>query len=336
MKNVIIAVLLLTTLALGALVLKEKQGKSKAEETAGALSNQLSETEARLQQQEKQTAKLQNNLLESRTETVVKSSEVTHLKEALTNETEAASSAASSNASPMVQMFKSKDMRDLIRTQQKMVLGPLIEKNYGTLFSSLGLKPDQSAALKELMVKKSMVDAEMGVSLMAGDVDADKRKDVLKQAKDEKEGLDDQIKQFLGEENYAQFKDYDKSMPERMSISSFRDQQASGPGALTPDQENQLIAAMHDERQNFKFTTDFYDKSKFDINDPASMFTDEKINQFETEMAQLEQHYLARAQSILTAEQLGPFEKFLNSQNELQKTQFKVAGQLFSGKKGSN
>src|SRR5262245_36241764 len=107
MKNVIIAVLLITALGLGALVFKEKQKKTEAEATIATLRENVADAEARLEEQQKQTSKLHNNLVESRTETVVRSSEVAHLKEALTNETQAAASASASNsANPMANMFK--------------------------------------------------------------------------------------------------------------------------------------------------------------------------------------------------------------------------------------
>src|SRR5438046_5876827 len=122
---------------------------------------------------------------------------------------------------------------------------------------------------------------------MAGDTDADKRKELVKQAKEQKDGIDDQIKQYLGDEGYTDFQAYEKTMPERMAMNMFKDQQASGAGALTSDQENILVKAMSEERQNFKFTTDFYDKSKYDMNDLGSMFTEERIKQFEEEQNKL-------------------------------------------------
>ena len=217
----------------------------------------------------------------------------------------------------------------MISAQQKLVLGPMIEKNYAAFFSSIGLKPDQAAGLKELMVKKSMVDAQMGVSMMAGDMDGDKRKEAMQQAKEEKDGIDAQIKQFLGDQDYSQFKDYEKTMPERTAINSFKDQLASGANALSADQEGSLIAAMGEERQNFKFTTDFYDHSKYDYNNLGSMFTDDKINQFEQELGQLDERYFARAQEILNADQMESFKKFLDAQNKMQQAGFKLAAQMF-------
>ena len=121
MKNIVIAVLLVTTLVLGALVFKEQHKRSEAEATIVTLHETVTEVETRLAQQEKQTLKLQNNLLESRTEGAVKATTVAQLEVALTNQTQAASQAAGSNTSSVAELFKSKDMRDVIRTQQKIL-----------------------------------------------------------------------------------------------------------------------------------------------------------------------------------------------------------------------
>jgi hypothetical protein len=232
-------------------------------------------------------------------------------------------------------MLKNKDMRDLIRTQQKAVMGPMVEKNYGGFFSSLGLNPEQTATLKDLIVKKTLVDADMGVSMLAGDLDADKRTEMLQKGRADKDAIDDQIKAFLGDDNYPQYKDYEKTQPERTALGMFRDQQASGPGALTGDQENLLVKAMYEERQNFKFTTDFYDQSKLDYSNLDSIFTEERLTQFEQEKQQLDQHYVDRARSILRDDQMEPFQKFLTAQDQMQMAGMKVAAQMF-GKKGSN
>jgi hypothetical protein len=340
MKNAIIAILLISTLGLGAIVFKQKQQKSQAEETIGGLSNKLSEAQAQLEQEEQQTAKLQNELVASRTESVAKSSEVVNLKQALTNGTAAGSTVStiggsgsnSNGASPLANMFKNKDMRDLIRSQQKAVMGPMVEKNYGAFFSALGLNSEQTATLKDLVVKKAMIDAETGTSMLAGDVDADKRTEMLEKARADKEAINDQIKTFLGTDNYPQFQEYEKTQPERMALGMFKDQQASGPGALTGDQENLLTKAMYEERQNFKFTTDFYDQSKMDLSNLDSMFTDERIKQFEQEGKQLDQLYLDRARSILRDDQIEPFQKFLETQETTRIAGMKVAAQMF-GKK---
>jgi predicted Holliday junction resolvase-like endonuclease len=327
MKNVIIAVLLVTTLVFGAVALKQNQKKNEADTTIASLQEHTSELQTRLEEQEKRGVNLQTRLKESRTEAVSHAAEVTHLAEALTNQVKSATNAPN----PMAEMFKNKEMRELIKTQQKAVLGPMIEKNYAPYFTALGATPEQTATVKDLIVKKSLVDANMGVSMMAGDLDADKRKELVQQAKTEKDAINDQIKGLVGDENYAQFQAYEKTIPERMQISMFKDQQASGPQALSAEQESNLLLALSEERQNFKFTTDYADQSKMD-GDFASMFTEEKMSIYEQEKKQLDTQYLDRARAVLSPEQVGPFEKFLTAQTEMQKTGMKMAMQMFGGK----
>src|ERR1041385_8728605 len=122
MKNLIIAILAAATLVFGAIAFKEKQKTKESASTIATLRENLSDAESRLEDQQKQTAKLQNNLLETRTEAVVKSSEVSHLQQELTNQGQEAKAGGSNSPSPMAEMYKSKDMRNLIRTQQKAVM----------------------------------------------------------------------------------------------------------------------------------------------------------------------------------------------------------------------
>src|SRR3954469_4569398 len=152
MKNLLIGILAITSVVFGTLAFKGNQKQKEAEATVASLRETVAETQSRLEAQEKRTTSLQNNLLETRTESAVNTTEAAQLKVALTNETQAASTASASNKpSPLAEMFKNKEMRDMIATQQKMVLGPMIEKNYASFFSSVGLKSDQAAGLKDLM-----------------------------------------------------------------------------------------------------------------------------------------------------------------------------------------
>jgi len=321
----------LAAVVFGSLYLTQERKASEAQATIASMRQNLSELENRLAEQEKRSASLQTRLHDTRAKVVAKADEVAHLEQVLTNSPQTNAKAANSFA----EMFKSPEMKELIKTQQKAVFSGMIDKNYAALFTGLQLTPEQSASLKEMIVKKSLVDAGFGMSLMSGDADASKRKELMQQAKTDKEAIDGQIKQFLGEDNYPQFQTYEKTMPERMAISSFKDQQATGPGALNADQESQLVQAMTEARQNFKFTTDFYDHSKYDA-DPSSVFTEAKLSQFQQEREQLDQLYLARANSILSPEQLGPFEKFLASQRELQNAGMKMGMKMFGAKAQGN
>ncbi len=326
MKNFTIIVLAIASLTLGTLCLRQHRTVSEAESNIAKLKTNVSEIEDQLQEQQTVASNLEARLRQTRATAVAKAEQASQLEQTLTNKVQAEAKAKAQN--PMAEMFKNEDTKELIKTQQKAVLGPMIEKNYADYFASLQLTPEQSTALKDLILKKTMVDAEAGISLMSGESDQARRQEILKNAKDQKNSVDEQIKQFLGDDNYAQFQAYEKSQPERMALNMFKDQQGAGSNALTPDQEAKLIQLMSDQRQNFKFTTDFTDQSKFD-GDFASYFTEDRINQFQKEMEQLYQNYSSQAQQILSGPQFEQFEKFLKGQRDLQTLGLKFGMKMF-------
>jgi len=331
MKNLAIAILLAATCVLGALYLRQGRTATETQATVANLRLTVSELESRLDEQEKRSSNLKDRLHDTRAKAVAKADEAAQLQEELTRS--AATNAKPAN--PVAEMFKNPEMKELIKTQQKAVFSGMIDKNYRALFTGWQLAPEQSAGLKDLIVKKSLVDAGIGMAMISSEMDASKRAEMLQQAKTEKEGIDGEIKQFLGDEAFGQFQAYEKTIPERMAIGTFKDQQAAGAAALNAEQEAQLVQALTEERQNFKFTTDFYDQSRLK-GDLAAYFTQENIDRFQQEKEQLDQQYLARARDILSAEQIGPFEKFLSSQRELQKTGMKMGMKMFAPKSGGN
>jgi hypothetical protein len=338
MKNLTIAILLITTVAFGGLYLKQLQKTRTAEATVATLKQSSEELEGRVAEQEKRTAALQTHLEDTRISELGKAAEVAQLKQTLTNQpavvTNVVTIEAPTNARPangFAEMFKNPEMKELIKKQQKAVMGTMIDKNYAGLFKDLHMNSQQNATLKDLITQKSMVDANMGMAMMTGDNDPDKRKEMLDQAKAEKDALNDQIKQFLGDSNYEQFQAYEKSQPDRMVLGMFKDQIASGPDALNPDQEGQLLKVMSEERQNFKYTTDYSDPSKYN-GDFASAFTDEKMDQYLKENAQLTQRYLDRAKTFLSPDQYTAYDQFLSNQRDMAVAGMKMAGKMFGAK----
>jgi hypothetical protein len=152
---------------------------------------------------------------------------------------------------------------------------------------------------------------------------------MVQEVKTASDTADGQIKQLLGDDGFTQFQTYEKSIGERMALSGFKDQLGSGPTALSDGQEQQLIQVMTQERQNFKFTTDLADKSSL-TGDFATMFTEDKMNGYVQELGQLNQQYLARAQTILSPDQYTAFEKYLNNQQAMQKMGIQMAVKMFA------
>lgn len=332
MKNAIIILLAATSITLGTMCFHQSRKAKEANATIANLKNNIAETEQQLQEQQNVAGNLENRLRQTRATAVAKAEHAAQLEQTLTNvQTEATAKAESRNPmAAMGEMFKNPETKELIKTQQKAVLGPLIEKNYAAYFASLQMTPEQSATLKDLILKKTLAGAEVGVSLL-GESDPAKREEMLKGVKAQTDGVDQEIKQFLGDDNYTQFQAYEKTQPERMALNMFQDQQGTGPNALTPDQMDHLIQIMSQDRQSFKFTTDFSDQSKLS-GDFASNFTDDKIAQYQTEMEQLYKEYASEAQSILNPSQYDSFVKFLKSQRDMQAAGLKMAAAMFGSK----
>ena len=86
---------------------------------------------------------------------------------------------------------------------------------------------------------------------------------------------------------------------------------------MTDSQEESLVAAMAQERQNFKFTTDLNGGSGAKALDMFAGMTDEKIDQYTAELEQLNQNYIAQAQTILTPAPVDPPTKSSSRINRL-------------------
>src|SRR5215470_13933839 len=174
MKNILIAILLLTTLVFGGLYLTQSQKSGEAKSEIAMLRQKVTELESNAAQQEERTATLQTRLQNTQAKAIAKAEEVTQISEALTNRVHAQTNAKAAN--PFGEMFKNKEMKEMIKGQQKTVLGGMVDKNYAAYFASLNLNPEQSSALKDLILNRGLVDAELGMSIASGDNDPDKRK----------------------------------------------------------------------------------------------------------------------------------------------------------------
>lgn len=334
MKNVIIVLLLAATVVLGGLYIRSNGKIAQTDAKLIAQEKVIADLEGEIAQRDERAANLRAKLEQTQEESVVNAGAAAQLSQALTNQvlTHAAEEGTNAKpANPFAEMFKNPEMRDMIKNQQKTVLGGMVDKNYAEFFKSMNLTPEQSAAMKDLIMNKMLGNADLGMEMLGGEIDAEKRAALTKQMKENTEALNEQIKALLGAENYSLYETYEKTIPDRMAVSQFKDQLGSDQ-TINAEQERQLIEIISSERQGFKFTTDFNDQSDFS-GDMMSRFTEERINLFLQEQEQLNQRYLARAQPILNTDQYAAYQKSLNSQLEMTKMGMKMAASMFGTKK---
>jgi hypothetical protein len=335
MKNILIVILLIATAALGAWdvvqhnrLRVETARVTSAEGRLATVETQLREKSEAIENaalSEQKAKILQDTLKQTSSASVEKSKQVEELQQSL------ASAKTNSMGNLLSGMFKDPKMREMIKSQQKLVMGPMIDKMYGAAFQQFNLTPEQTASLKDLLEKKMSAGSDMGVSMLDSDMDAAKRKELAAQVKQDTDGYDTQIKQLLGDDNYQAFQTYEKSASDRVVVGQFKDQLAGTSTPLNSAQEQQLIQAMTEERTGFKWTTDYSNQKPGDT-DFAEMFAEDRMNKFAQEKEQFDQQFLARAKQILTPEQAVEFEKVQTAQRAMQINAMKLAGQMFGRK----
>lgn len=336
MKNILIVLLLAVSVVLGALMYRQAnqttKNRAELQSVQGDLAKAQSELKAsqeaidRAESVQRNSKALQATLAQTSQFAKEKEQQAQDLQEKLTS-----SKTNSSNPmAGMAKMFKDPGMRDMIKNSQKAVMGPMIDKQYGALMKQLNLTEEQSAELKKTLTDKMLAGADVGMSLMDDSLDATARAELTKKVQSDQLAYDAQIKEMLGD-NYPEYQNYEKSVPDRMVASQFSDQ-LSGDLAMSDGQQSQLVQAMTDARTGYKWTTDFSDQTKMGSGDFATMFTEDKLNQFTKEKELFDQQFLGRAQGILNPQQLTQFEAFQKSQRDMQLMGLRMAASMFGPK----
>jgi len=225
----------------------------------------------------------------------------------------------------IAEMLKNPAMKDMIKAQQKSV----IDMQYGSLFKYLELSNAQQDALKELLVSRQMELMDAGLAMMDGDVSAEEKQAKAERMKALTETYKDKIKELLGEDAYAVYEEFEETQPERMQVNFFK-QSLGADHALTEDQEHKLILAMHDESENFTFSSSLNDQENFD----GSELTPDVMEKHMQEMVRLQENYISRAGDILSEPQVEQFKKTMQQQRAMQEMGLKMAQQMFAAPKG--
>lgn len=331
MKNVLIVVLLVAAVALGGYVIQNNRKAAQAEAQRIAAEKELLAAKAAKAEEEHNASALREKLEAAQAESAANAGAAAKLTVALTNQVQATEATNAKPANPFAEMFKNPEMREMIKNQQKTVMGGMIDKNYADFFKSMNLTPEQQKAMKDLLLDKMLGNADLGMEMMSGEMTAEKRSELTKKMKEASDAINQQLKEMLGAENYSQFESYEKGIPDRMALEQFKGQ-LTADMALNANQEQSLLDAISNERQSFKFTTDFSNQQDFS-EDIFSKFTEDRMNLYFQEQDQLNQRILARVQPILSQDQYNSYAKSLKNQQDMMKMGLKMAQQMFSPKK---
>jgi hypothetical protein len=337
MKTTILIVAIVSCVALGILGFAQSNKLKAQGEELAQVKQQLAALEAELKEKDdavedaKLTAAkanmLQKTLSESASATAAESKKSEKLQQSL------AEAKTNNPLRSMGAMFKDPKMREMMKAQQKAFMGPMLDKQYADLFKQLNMTPEQTAAFKDLLTKKMLAGADAGMSLFDDSMDATQRADLAKEIKSQTAEFDNQMKEFLGADNYEAYQKYEKTVPDRATTSQFSDQYAGTELALTPAQQEGLVQALSDSRNNYNWTSGLNQANPGANGDMASYLTPENIDKFVHEKEQFDQEFMARAQQILTPQQAAAYQQFQKTQRDLQVAGLRMAGQMFGAGK---
>jgi hypothetical protein len=213
--------------------------------------------------------------------------------------------------------------------------GAIVEKGYGPLFDQLNLSPDQRARVKGSILDKTMAGVRLGLSLMNQKLDATQRAALVEQMKTETARQEAQLRKFLGDDNFATFQKFERTIPDRMMLNMIFKRPAATAGELNTEQQEQLLEALTKARIQYPWTTELSRRNQ-PAGDYCSLFTEEILNSFAQEEEQFARQFLPQAQALLNPEQLAKFDKLQTRHRQSQISQYKTALKLFVPKKASD
>lgn len=145
---------------------------------------------------------------------------------------------------PMQQLTALRDLMNkpevqaLMTVQQKAA----VEARYAALFKNLNLSPEQAEKLKAVLAERQTT--MMDVLSAARDQGLDPRRDrdaYQKLMESARTDVNNSIKAVIGESGFAQFENYEKTMPQRNVVNQLQQRLSTSDTPLTSAQAEQLV-----------------------------------------------------------------------------------------------
>lgn len=345
MQKAIIALLSAATVILAVLAVAQRQQLILANaELKAARANQRAENDtratqvARLAELESANQRLDQQVREFtsvtttlRTKEANQSSNLT----ALANQLRTGASAAAEDGKAdfgkemgnMVQtMMKDPAMREMMRSQQQSA----IKMMYNGLFKKLKLTPEENDKLMSILTEMQMSTIENAQGIFSGPTENPDAAAKNLSIAELKKQADAEIKELLGEERNAQFKEYQTHMGEHMQIDQLQTRLQSENSPLQDQQAAQLLEAMKLEKAAIPspLPTDANEN-------PANLkdlMTSENIEKQIQWMKDYNKRVADRASHFLTQEQLKSYIAMQEQQAAMQQVGLKMAREMFGGK----
>ena len=228
----------------------------------------------------------------------------------------------------MAQMMENPTMNKMMEASQRGAIGAL----YADMIEYLGLDADETKYFMDLLMYRQMKNVDLSMKMMGGQLNESEKEAMLAEIKGAGETMKTEMEKFLNNpDDFAEFEFYEKTMGERMMLSSMDQKLGSSENALTDESYRELLGMMHDEKKSFDFSSDLHDQENADLS--PERFSKENLTNHARDLDRLKEIYIAKAREMLAPEQLQVFLEAIQASVEMQKAQLDMAAQMFGGNK---
>jgi len=228
----------------------------------------------------------------------------------------------------MAKMMDNPTMNQVMEASQRGAIGAL----YTDLIAYLNLNAEETKYFMDLLMYRQMAQVNSAMKLMGGNVSDEEKQALQDGIKEATDFVKSEMERFLNNpDDYAEFEFYEKTMSERMMLSQMDKDLASSDASMSDDTYRELLGMMHDERENFDFSSDLSDQHNTDMS--AQRFSKDNVQNFANDIQQLNDIICQKAQAILTPEQYEAFVQSLKAFTDMQQAQLEMARQMFGGEK---
>ena len=221
--------------------------------------------------------------------------------------------------------FDDPKMKEVIRQQQTAQLKQI----YGDFVRQRRLSPQQARQFFDLCAEENMRDLDDGTNFFSGDKDdAGSDGTEAKSSAAKREEIDRKLRLLLGDNEYAEYKAYEKTVSERLALVQIREQLNLAATPLSDDQVKNLLQIMMEEHARtppvaFDPRSAGSTREKFTV-----VLEGDNAERYFAAQTDLNQRILNRTGTTLTPEQCEALERFQKQHLDVQKVGIEMAREI--------
>jgi hypothetical protein len=226
-------------------------------------------------------------------------------------------------------MMSDPDTKKFIQEQQRL----MAEQLYAPLAKQLGMTPEEATQFKKLLADNMAQATERASSMF--DAGSTNRTAMMKELAADQKSFEDEVKSFLGDSRYQQYKDYQLTVGERAQFNMFKQQSQTGEYPVTDQQMEQLLGFVRDEKQRLTAAGQSVPGSGNESADLKAALGKDQADKMLASQEQLNQKVYERASTVLSPDQMQSFARFQTNQLQMMRMGYNMARQFMGGDKSS-